>query len=228
MGLAGGAAEQRCEPMNRTQQCLLQGGGKSTRGSCAWHAQIMGAFFLAGAFLPLNAGGFEDTLTPTGVALEFGKAFIAGSQNIMDTGQGPRPIRLCLAWDRARPLAERDWGSIRGYTMVSMGHGWGGGVWDLGLTPTLRLEPGFSTRGHIPFAEVGLGPYWVSRSVPYDRRLSTAFQFGSFAGVGLHLGPRHSYEIGYKFFHLSNGGIRKPNGGLNFHVLRLGFRFGGA
>lgn len=190
--------------------------------------QIMGIFFAATALLPLEATGFEGITPPTGAALEVGQAFIAGSQNIMDTKQGPRPTRLCLAWDRARPLVERDWGSIRNYTMVSMGHGWGGGVWDLGVTPTLRLEPRFSASGHIPFAEVGLGPYWVSRSVPYDRRLSTAFQFGSFVGFGLHLGPRNRYEIGYKFFHLSNGGIQKPNGGLNFHVLRLGFRFGGA
>jgi hypothetical protein len=55
--------------------------------------------------------------------------------------------------------------------------------------------------------------------------MSTAFQFGSHIGLGYRFGAKRSYEIGYRFQHISNAGIKKPNPGINFHQVRVQYHF---
>jgi lipid A 3-O-deacylase len=68
-----------------------------------------------------------------------------------------------------------------------------------------------------------------------DRRLAffadwrsargTAFQFVDMAGVGMQFGSRQQYLAGYRFQHISNGGINEPNPGINFSQLYLQYNF---
>jgi lipid A 3-O-deacylase len=37
----------------------------------------------------------------------------------------------------------------------------------------------------------------------------------------MRFGPRDRYDVGLRLQHLSNGGIRKPNPGIDFVQLRL-------
>lgn len=62
----------------------------------------------------------------------------------------------------------------------------------------------------------GIGPHLFSRTRLGHKNFSTGLQFGSY--VGVYLG-----RFFYEFTHLSNGSIRQPNSGINFH--RIGFRF---
>jgi hypothetical protein len=86
---------------------------------------------------------------------------------------------------------------------------------DVGLAPVFRIE-----RAAI-YVEAAIGLHLVSHRISAARVFSTAFQFGDHLGAGMHFGPNGRYDLGMRVQHLSNGGIRKPNPGINFVVLRL-------
>ncbi|MDP1996021.1 MAG: acyloxyacyl hydrolase, partial [Gallionella sp.] len=44
-------------------------------------------------------------------------------------------------------------------------------------------------------------------------------------GVGARFGDRRQFDLGYRFQHLSNGGIKKPNQGINFNQIRFAYHF---
>jgi len=98
-------------------------------------------------------------------------------------------------------------------------------IFDLGLTPVFRFQQ--TTPSAIsPYAEIGLGFHFLSHtSVSPQRQFGTSFQFGDHLGVGLRFGERGQYDLGYRFQHLSNAGIKQPNDGINFHQVRLQYHF---
>jgi len=92
---------------------------------------------------------------------------------------------------------------------------------DVGFTPVFRFE-NTSKRGF--YLEGGIGAHLMSRT--YDNnedRLSTAFQFGDHIGVGYVFDNR--LDIALKFQHFSNGGVKKPNSGVDYAVLKAAYRF---
>lgn len=97
-------------------------------------------------------------------------------------------------------------------------------VGEFGLTPILRfIKGGGPVR---PFIEAGLGVrVLTSPTVSTDYKYSTAFQFSPMAGVGVQFGDRQQYQLGYRFQHISNGGIKEPNPGINFHQAYLQYNF---
>ena len=97
---------------------------------------------------------------------------------------------------------------------------------DLSLTPILRLQRDASlSSGVTPYAEAGIGAHLLSETRLGKREFSTAFQFGPLIGVGLGFGERGQYELSYRFQHITNLDIKKPNDGLELHLLRLGYNF---
>jgi hypothetical protein len=54
---------------------------------------------------------------------------------------------------------------------------------------------------------------------------SGKFQFNQQIGLGTRylLSPSHAITIAYDYWHISNGGIREPNDGVNAHIFSLGF-----
>lgn len=92
---------------------------------------------------------------------------------------------------------------------------------DLGFTPVLRYE---NTSKQGFYAELGIGAHLLSHTYNNnDDRLSTAFQFGDHIGVGYVFDK--NWEIGLKYQHYSNGGIKKPNSGVDVGVLRVAYKF---
>jgi hypothetical protein len=55
--------------------------------------------------------------------------------------------------------------------------------------------------------------------------LSTAFQFGEFAGAGVNFGDRGEYGVGVRIQHISNGCIKQPNYGATFGEVRISYRW---
>ena len=98
-------------------------------------------------------------------------------------------------------------------------------ITEVGFTPVFRLQQ--TNPGALaPYLEAAIGFHLLSHSaISPDRRLSTKFQFGDHLGVGLRFGPRHAFDLGYRYQHLSNAGIEEPNQGINFHQLRLQYHF---
>lgn len=99
-------------------------------------------------------------------------------------------------------------------------------VYDLGLTPVFRYQRDASlSSGVTPFAEAGFGVHLLSDTRVGTNRLSTAFQFGTLLGLGIGFGERGQYELTYQYTNLSNGDLKKPNDGLDAHLLKLGYNF---
>ena len=89
-------------------------------------------------------------------------------------------------------------------------------MYGVGLAPLLRWEMA------APYViEAGAGVYLLgNRPV---KRLSTTMEFAEI--VGLYYRYSSDLWLGYRFKHLSNGGMKKPNGGINFHLLHIKFAF---
>lgn len=72
---------------------------------------------------------------------------------------------------------------------------------------------------HRAYAELGTGPMWSNRRVP---AATSRFNMDSQIGFGAVLFGR--LRAGYRFSHISNGGVAGRNPGLNVHSLLLGTR----
>lgn len=94
-------------------------------------------------------------------------------------------------------------------------------IYDIGITPVFRYQADDKLG---LYAEAGIGAHYFSDL--YDnnsRRFSTRFEFGDHIGVGYVFASK--WELGLKVQHFSNGGIKKPNSGANYAVLKAAYRF---
>ena len=158
---------------------------------------------------------------------------IAFELGASDSGNASVDIaRVGLQWNWATPVVSgTDW-QVGGYWDLSFGH-WSNdspgrtnsSLSDIGITPVLRFQqthPG----ALAPYLEVAMGAHVLSEtSVSAERRFGSSFQFGSHLGAGLRFGPRRAFDLSYRYQHLSNAGIKDPNQGINFHLLRFQYHF---
>ncbi len=144
-------------------------------------------------------------------------------------GDGTDMTRIAVQWDwNKRWFQGTDW-HLGGYWELGLGYWWADAlpgqndnIAEVGFTPVFRLQ-GNSLTG--PYLEGGIGAHLLSRTQIGDKRLSTKFQFGDHLGLGYRFGAKGAWDLGYRFQHLSNGSIKKPNDGVNFHQIRLQYRF---
>lgn len=73
-----------------------------------------------------------------------------------------------------------------------------------------------------PFVFAAVGPAWISNIRLGPRDLASEFQFSSRAGIGL---AKRRHSLAAEARHLSNGGIKQPNEGINSWNLSYGYRF---
>jgi opacity protein-like surface antigen len=140
-------------------------------------------------------------------------------------GDGTDMGRVAVQWDwNKRWFQGSDW-HVGGYWDLGLGYwrhstlpGQNGDIAEIGLTPVFRLQRN-GRQG--PYLEAAIGMHLLSSTSIGDKRLGTAFQFGDHVGAGYRFGTNGAWDLGYRFQHLSNGGIKKPNDGINFHQLRL-------
>jgi len=92
---------------------------------------------------------------------------------------------------------------------------------DIGFTPVFRFQRS-DKKGF--YAEGGVGVHLFSSLYNNNnKQLSTAFQFGDHVGAGYVFA--NGLDLGVKLQHFSNGGIKEPNGGVNFAVLKVAYHF---
>jgi lipid A 3-O-deacylase len=153
-----------------------------------------------------------------GIALEYGQG------DSTDMG------RVAVQWDwKSRWFQGSDW-HLGGYWDLGIGY-WkwrdplpeqNDDIVEIGLTPVFRFQPN-DLKG--PYFEAGIGFHLLSRSQIGSKRMSTLFQFGDHLGAGYRFGAKSALELGYRYQHLSNASIKKPNNGINFHQIRLQYHF---
>jgi hypothetical protein len=96
--------------------------------------------------------------------------------------------------------------------------------WEFGVSPVVTL----AWRRHtwVPFMEISVGPRLLTETrTSDDHVISTAFQFGEYVGAGLSFGKTQQFTAGYRFQHVSNGGIKEPNPGTTFHSFYVRYKF---
>src|SRR5262249_21010631 len=106
----------------------------------------------------------------------------------------------------------------------------GGGIWrvpDLAGTTQrfdLHATPAWRADFARTYVEGGIGLFLLSHTINNDvTHMSTSFEFGSHVGAGLRLGERGETRVGIALQHLSNAGIKEPNGGVNFVLVSATF-----
>ncbi len=185
----------------------------------------MPAPYLSCRSLPLIAG-LAALLATLPAQARDGVAFEAGY------GQHVDLLRVSLTREWEQPLATGDDWSLGGYWEATLGHwhphyaaGGNHDVVDVGITPVFRITQ--RQRAAIaPYAEAAIGAHYLSEHHLYDgRELSTRFQFGDHIAAGVSFGAQHEWDLGVRAQHLSNGGIKNPNPGINFFQLRADYHF---
>jgi lipid A 3-O-deacylase len=155
----------------------------------------------------------------------------AGDHLFVSGGYGPDGGMARIGWQRdweAKWLADGDW-YLGGAWELDGGRWWGKDgedLWEVGLTPVFRFQRHRPLDlGIRPWVELGIGVHVLSQTRYSDKRLSTMLQFGDHLGAGFSFGDRQQYSLVYRFQHHSNGGIKRPNPGIEFHILQLGYRY---
>ena len=111
-------------------------------------------------------------------------------------------------------LAERHWDYYWDVSIANW-HSDTGTVHDIGITPVLR----YARNPRRWYFEAGIGAHIFSDShVSSDLGFSTRFQFGDHIGMGYRF---HAWDTAVRLQHLSKGGMRNPNPGINSVQLRL-------
>lgn len=132
-------------------------------------------------------------------------------------------FRIDSQWDFLPQLYKGGEVELVGIGQLSSGV-WKGDhrLFNLSATPIYRLQHCAGSANVRPYFESGIGFHFISEIQMRHRMFSTYFQFGNHLGVGVLVGRTRVFDISYQFQHLSNASIRKPNSGINFHIVRVG------
>ncbi len=76
-----------------------------------------------------------------------------------------------------------------------------------------------------PYLDAGLGLHYVTEDEIEGKELGRQWLAGSNIGIGLILGKAEIFDVGLRIRHLSNGGTKDVNWGINHAMLRLAIRF---
>jgi hypothetical protein len=91
----------------------------------------------------------------------------------------------------------------------------------IGDTLLFRFE-GKPIRSVLPFLDVGSGPLNTTITEHGASELGGNVQFLSSGGFGIQ---HKKYVVEYRYFHMSNAGLTKPNHGFNGSMLSVGLRW---
>ena len=154
-----------------------------------------------------------------------GASFEAGG------GDEVRMVRLGVQSNWQQRWFQSNGTHVGGHWNAALGQ-WRASAWDhvpgqrhtitaIGLTPVFRWQSD-DLAGW--YAEGGIGLNLLSRLYENNGdHLSTSFQFNDHLGAGYVF--KNRWDLGVKFEHFSNGGIKKPNSGVNFVLVRLAYQF---
>jgi len=118
------------------------------------------------------------------------------------------------------------------------GEGWKQGTLTLGLEAALgralgprgnvvalgpMLRYSFPSRGRVtPFVEAAGSFFWTNAEMPETPQRFTFTGAGG-GGLSWRLGARDSFELAYRFHHISNAGFTEPNIGVNSSFVLIGW-----
>lgn len=180
---------------------------------------IAGATLSLGCVLPAQADLDSIFVKPDSYSFEIGN------------GNRTQLARIGAQWDWDKKWWQSNGTHIGGYWNLDVSW-WHGNRYDdqrgakkdlatIGFTPVFRFQ---SDDKLGAYGEFGVGAHLLSRRYNNNgKRLSTNFQFGSLLGTGYVFDNK--LDLGVRVQHFSNGGIKEPNSGVNFVILRAAYPF---
>ena len=84
------------------------------------------------------------------------------------------------------------------------------------------------TTKYSPYLLMGFGPSYLSNEMLGENKQGSHFDFQTSmgAGLGVKLKNQHQLLFSYRFVHLCNAGLAKPNKGFNLpFILSIGYTF---
>lgn len=96
---------------------------------------------------------------------------------------------------------------------------------DAAFAPVFRIRPN-AMGGAQPYWDLALGLHLLSaRKLDAKHDLGSPLLVGPLVGVGVTFGEKSQYDLGYRFQHLTNLGIRDTDDGLSLHQVRLTYLY---
>jgi hypothetical protein len=146
----------------------------------------------------------------------------AGSKGVRQAAAG-----LIWDWDthkQRRALVTGQTELIASYWNADAVGGGRQGLMNVALVPVLRME---LDQGRSPWAlELGIGVSWLSKQYRTpDKAFSSTWNFYDLIGAAYRFGANEEQEIGVRVIHISNAGLKLPNPGEEFLLLRYARRF---
>jgi hypothetical protein len=147
-------------------------------------------------------------------------------------GNATDTARIGAIWDFNQSwFTDGDW-QVTGFWEATAGtwrgHSNTGGnhiITELGLSPVFRFQEKHPV-GIAPYLEGSIGFHLIDLTYIYNnRKFGSAFQFGDHLGFGVRFGEQQQFDLGYRLQHLSNGGIKQPNQGINFSQIHFSYHF---
>ncbi len=177
---------------------------------------------------PIFSAGLLFILLPPSPAAAFNAVTVDAGYGLEDTkllrfnyaigDRPPKPAENGWAW-------RHFWEANLSYWYLYKNTNGEDGLFELGLTPNLRSEPEQPWSWGRPYWEAGLGVHLLSKVHIGTRDLGSAFHFGTHVGFGLRFGDKEQWDLAWRFEHLSNGGLKEPNPGINFSMIRFGYHW---
>ncbi|MBS1169777.1 MAG: hypothetical protein H6R01_695 [Burkholderiaceae bacterium] len=147
------------------------------------------------------------------------------------TASNVQVARVGLQWNWSQHWLSSNGNHVGGYWDLSLAQ-WRGkkfrniddqhqNITSIGITPVFRWQK--DDRKGL-YAEAGIGAHLMSETYNNnDKKIATAFTFGDHVGIGYVFS--NGLDLGLKYQHFSNAGIKKPNDGVNFTMVRAAYRF---
>ncbi len=144
---------------------------------------------------------------------------------IGESSESTTTYRIGAQFEFGRTLWQSDSGGVllNGYWDAGVTRWSGLDATSVTLTPMFRLNFGASEGGVMPFLEAGIGAAYFTETNLDSQDLGSKFQFEDRLGAGLRFAS--GSEVGVRYYHYSNAGIKQPNDGIDMGALyyRLAF-----
>ncbi len=226
--------EEKGEAMSRRERVGQYESTRPRAHRVRWLTAVMASMLIGSAFAASAEDGPQDRPPlfmlgehQVGFAVGYGHGVALGLAGELE-GRDVRELILIAhhqlyltrspisqSWARGR-LAFRS--ELTAMINFSPRDGWAGG---LGLL--LRYD--FLALGRLqPYAQVGAGFLYLDYEI-VDQADGFAFMPQLGAGLRWQLSPRHSFELGWRYHHISNAYTNEPNGGIDTMQILAGYAY---
>lgn len=186
---------------------------------------------LSFAQIGMSADDSLKSVAAIGVKGHYGFV-ILHSQDIRPIGQScPRGVSVDVSWHK---LSRNAFNSCLCFPRMGVSTTYWGfdnpEVLGQGVTSVFFLEPFFRISQHAAFSfRSGFGLAYANKpydeitnpdNLSYSTRLSFALELG--ANLNYHFSNKYMFALSANYNHISNGGMKEPNKGINYPTFGLG------